>query len=968
MNINEINKYKTALIKAAKKIKELDSELKKIKKNEEIAVIGYHCKFPGGANNSQLFWEKLQDGFNAVRKIKPDRFTTDSVYVEGERQKGKMYTQYASLLEDDIKLFDNVHFEVSSVEAVSIDPQQRLLLEVSWEALECSGLDIESLKGSKTGVFIGIDSVDYVNKELFSGNLNDIDTYTIFGVSSHAAAGRISYFYDFKGPAVCVNTGCSSSLSAISIAIDNLKNGQCDLALVGGVNIILNPQIFIGLSQFQAISPDGCCKTFDAAADGFGRGEGCGIVILKRVADAENEGNNIDAIIKGIAIGQDGKSNGFFAPNGLAEQNIMTEALDMTGLTPDDIDYLETHGTGTTLGDYIEAQAICEAYKNRKKPLLIGSVKSNIGHLEAAAGIAALIKVLLSLKNQQIPPSIHFNNANPNIDWSKLQVVDELLKWPSNGKKRRAAINAFGISGSLAHLILEEPEQPEEMIEKPALPGYILTLSTKTKNVLFSTIIQMRDYILTSGEELRDIAYSTNITKDKNEYRFAVTGDNKAQILEQMNSVLANKDLSKFYIARTDKKKQKIAFLFTGQGSIYKNAAREFYDYSIAYRKTFDLCDARFHDLLNISVKKALFELNENCLDQALYSQPIIFSLEYCLTKIWDLLNIRPDYVIGHSVGEYAALCYNQTLTFEDATKMIALRSTLMSKISPNGKMVGILADKETVQNVILESQCKNVSLAAVNAPKNVTISGLREEVDKIIDILHTRTRVFINDLKIKYPYHSVVMKIYKEMYGNSLDNIKCANGIAKVISCVSGIEESARTFENKEYWMNHLEQTVEFQAAVKEAERLGVTVFIEIGGNATLCGLAGQSVDNKNTVFVPTIRNGNSNFKQILESLKTLYLNGINLDWKSFHKEYKNRKVILPSYLFDKKVFWRDHGMIIERKEAIKLEKIKMSELNQLLKKQEDKLSNQIKILKNLSNQMQLVEEEEKAGVSRYE
>ncbi len=961
MSTNDANKYKEALIKAAEKIRELDLELKKSKEQKEIAIIGYNCRFPGGANNSRLFWEKLSRGYDAVTEIKPDRFEADAFFSEDTQEKGKMYTRYAAFLDEDIKKFDNVHFEISTVEAVSVDPQQKLLLEVSWEALENSGLDIEALKGSKTGVFIGIDAVDYVNREMITGNVKEIEPYSLVGVSSHSAAGRLSYFYDFKGPAACLSTACSSSLMAMNLAVDSLRNGQCDLAVVGGVNLMLGPEAYVGLSQFHALSPDGRCKTFDASADGFGRGEGCGVLILKRLSDAQRDKNHIEALVRGIYTGQDGKSNGFYAPNGLAEQRVLAETLKNAKLDTEDIDYIEAHGTGTSLGDFIEAQAVGEVFKNRKEPIRIGTVKSNIGHLEAAAGMAGVIKVLLSLKNKQLPPSIHFKNPNPNIDWERIQVVDKLCPWESKGKKRRAGISAFGISGTLVHVILEEaePAAGELQEEKAVMPENIITISAKHKNALWNSVSQFRDYLRLSEENLSDIAYSTNITRDKNEYRFAVVGNRKEQIIKEIENALEQEDAGKFYMGKKESKKKKTAFLFTGQGSIYKDAAIEFYEKSREFRETFDRCNARFRELLGISVKDTLFGEEDERLTNGFYSQAAIFSLEYSLTKVWDTLKIKPDYVIGHSVGEYAALCYSQILSFEDATNMIAMRSRLMASVKPNGKMVGVLADETTMFQAVLESGCKNVSIAAVNAPKNVTVSGLREEVDAVIRELHKKARVFVNDLGILYPYHSAAMKEYKEIYGNSLDHIVCNKAAVGVISSVTGRLEENAVFENKVYWAEHLEKTVHFMKAMQEAEKLGVTTFIEIGGNATLCGLAGQCVQNENAVFVPSLRKGVGDYKQILESLKQLYLKGIKIDWEGFHENYGKEKIVLPNYPFERKTLWKekaaDRKLLWEEKaantERLWEEKaeVSLSYMEQLLKKQNEQLLKQKQVLEGM-------------------
>ena len=949
MNTNDINNYKVALIKAANKIKELDLELKKAKEDKEIAIIGYDCRFPGGANNSQLFWEKLSQGFDAVTEIKPDRFQADSYFNEKAEDKGKINTRYGSFLDQDIKNFDNVHFEISAVEAASIDPQQRLLLEVSWEALENAGLDIEELKGSKTGVFVGIDAVDYINREIFSGNVDDIGGYSLFGISSHSAAGRLSYFYDFRGPAASVSTACSSSLTAMNMAVDSLRNGQCDLAVVGGVNLILNPEPFVGLSQNHSLSPDGRCKTFDASADGFGRGEGCGVIILKRLSDAKRDQNSIEALVKGIYVGQDGKSNGFFAPNGLAEQRVISEALKKAGLNAEDVDYIEAHGTGTSLGDLIETQSISEVFRNRKEPIKVGSVKSNIGHLEAASGMANLIKVLLSLKHKQLPPSIHFKNPNPNIDWGKIQVVDKLTDWVVRGKKRRAGISSYGVSGTLVHLIVEEADAEELQEEKPEMPASLLTISTKNKKALVHAVSQMRDYLSLSKEKLNDIAYSTNITRDKNEYRFAVAGNSKEQMIKEIDQVLQNEETREFYMGRADSKKKKTAFLFTGQGSIYKDAAREFYETSKEFRETFDRCNARFEELLEISVKDTLFGELEERLTNALYSQPVIFSLEYSLTKVWDSLNIKPDYVIGHSVGEYAAACYIGMLSFEDATNMIAMRSRLMASVKPNGKMVGVLVDEATMREAILESGCQNVSIAAVNAPKNITVSGLREEVDAVINVLHKKVRVFVNDLGILYPYHSSAMKEYTEIYGNSLNDIVCSKPEINMISSVTGILEEKGTFENKGYWMEHLEKTVHFMNAMQEAEKLGVTTFIEIGGNATLCGLAGQCVQNEQAVFVPSLRKGVGDYKQFLGSVKQLYLKGLRLDFQQFYENYNKEKLVLPNYPFEGKTFWKEKAAETIAESGTKAAVGSIADMEQLLKQQNEQLLKQKQILEDM-------------------
>lgn len=551
----EIEKYNKALQKAIQKISTLNDQLNKEKKESDVAVIGYNCRFPGGANSAEEFWNKLVQGYDAVTEVKPERFSIDSYYDDKRGTKGKTYTKQGAFLDVDIRQFDPLHFEISATEAVSIDPQHRLLLEVSWEALENAGLDIQSLRGSNTGVFIGMDGLEYAKAEFLSDDPNDITPYSLFGISQHSAAGRLAYFYDWKGPAFACNTACSSSLVALNAAVESLKKGECDMAVVGGINLILTASSFVALSQIQALSPDGRCKAFDASADGYGRGEGCGIVILKRAIDAERDGNAIQAVIKSSYVGQDGKANGFFAPNGISEQRVLKQGLLESGFTVDDIDYMEAHGTGTSTGDFIETSSICEVYKQRKEKILIGSVKSNIGHLEAASGIAGLIKVLLSMKYHKLPPSIHFQNPNPSVNWDKIQVVDKLMEWSGHGKKLVATVSSFGISGTLSHVILEEPEPRN--IEPTNMSYRLLTFSAKTEKALKAYLEKMVTWLQETEHDFSDIAYTTNQSKSYLSVRAAFIGIDKKDIIKQIEHALETDENWKSCFATADTKKKK---------------------------------------------------------------------------------------------------------------------------------------------------------------------------------------------------------------------------------------------------------------------------------------------------------------------------------------------------------------------------------------------------------------------------
>lgn len=902
---NEITKYKEALRKASNKIMELDGKLRMATREADIAVIGYDCRFPAGANNPALFWERLRDGFDAVREIGSDRFDTSQYYDQEKGKIGKTNTRHASLLDTDVRLFDNQHFEISPAEAVSIDPQQRLLLEISWNALENAGLDINKLKGSKTGVFIGLDAAEYFKTEVYSGEVEDITPYSIIGVSSHSAAGRVSYYFDFKGPSIVCNTACSSSLVALNTAMDSLKKRQCDLALVGGVNLLFSHNSFVGLSQFQALSGDGRCKTFDASADGFGRGEGCGVVVLKRLEDAQRDANDIEAVVRSACIGHDGRSNGFYAPNGLAEQRVMTEALRLSGASPDDVDYIEAHGTGTPLGDPVETFAISQAYKGKKKPMYIGSVKSNMGHLEAAAGMAGLIKILLSLKHRQLPPSIHFQNPNPNIDFNKLTVVTELTPWEKTSGKRMAGLNAFGISGTVAHVLLEEYTREET--EKVDIPWHVLTLSAKNEEGLRRSIEDFGRCIEDKNVSIADATFASNMLKSYCQSRLALVGENKEDFLRQLKRVRENREAFDYNYRHIQEKNGKICFLFTGQGSIYKNIAKDFYELSPVFAKAIKKCESAFKEWLGISVIEAMYVDSDHDLSDPGYSQPVIFSVEYALMKLWETTGVKADVVVGHSVGEFAAACYAGLVSFDDAVKMIAYRVQLLHKDAPAGKMVGILAERAVVEKAIEDSGCRTVAIAALNGPANMTISGNCDEVDAVIARLRKSARVFTNDLRIMHPFHNKLLKPFEKAYQDMLGEIKFHEPTVDIISSVTGEIGTLDTMGNAGYWAAHMSEPVQFVKAAEKARELGCGIFVELGGAATLCGLCEQILKDGTVVFIPSLREGIAPFQQFSFAIRDLYLRGIAIDWARVYASYSKKRMALPGYPFQGKVFWKE-------------------------------------------------------------
>lgn len=902
----EIDKYKSALKKAAAKIEELSTIIQDQKDNDEISVIGYSGRFPGDAWNLEGFWNVLANSMDTVTEIKSDRFDFHHYYSNNPEAEGKMITKKASFLRENIKEFDNIHFGLSAIEAASMDPQHRLLLEVSWEALENSALNIEELRGSRTGVFVGISAYEYAKAELFSGSTNDITPYSTVGVSLGSASGRLSYFYDFKGPAITCDTACSSSLSALSMAVDSLRNNQCDMAIVGGSNLLLTPEPFVGLSKFSGLSKDGKCKAFDNEADGFGRGEGCGVIILKRLKDANAAGNQISAIVKGVAIGQDGKSNGFTAPNGLAQQSVIRQALHNAKLTVDDIDYVETHGTGTQLGDLIEIQSLSEVFKNKKSPILVGSVKPNIGHLEAASGIAGLIKVIMSLENKKILPNMYYENPNKNISWGTVKIADKFMDWHKSEGARRAGISSFGFSGTLGHVILEEPPQDNRK-QLDQLPAHMLTLSAKNVSALKEYAGSVKGLLQQDQSSIADIAYTSNVSRSFLKQRFSAVGRSKQELLDKIDLFLNNHPGDELLNRKNTAKDKKIAFLFTGQGSIYEGIAKDFYATSNTFREAMNLCNEKFEKILGLSILDGIYGEDKTLVNRPLYSQAAIFSIEYALTRLWGSLGIKPAVIIGHSIGEYTAACYAGLINLDDVIQMIARRGQMMEAIDVEGKMVVILTNVEYVKEALEESGCQNVTIAAINAPGNVTISGRSDEVDIVIDTLQAKHRVFFNKLNIPHPYHSSLMKDYESMYENSIGDITFSKMNIPMISSITGQLEKEEVLGKSKYWIEHLSKTVNYQEAINEAKRLGVNLFIEIGGDATLSVLANQCLNDSDILFLPSMRREADNYTQLFNSISTLFLNGIDLDWNTFYTSYSKRRVNLPNYPFQKKELWKE-------------------------------------------------------------
>jgi len=689
-----------------------------------FAIVGYAARFPG-APDADGYWDVLREGRDAISEVPKDRWDADDFFDPEPGAPGKMVTRRAGFV-DDVTGFDAPFFGMSTREVRSMDPQHRLLLETAWRAVEHSGTAPTALANTNTGVFVGLATHDYLGMASDELTYPEIEAYMAIGTSNAAAAGRISYRLGLQGPAVAVDTACSSSLVAIHQACQALRLGECDLALAGGANVLLTPATMITFSSAHMLAPDGRCKTFDAAADGYVRGEGCGIIVIKRLEDAIRDGDRIRAVIRGSAINQDGASGGLTVPNGVAQQRVIADALKRADLEPSDVGYLEAHGTGTSLGDPIEAQAagaVLGAGREASQPLLIGSAKTNIGHLEAAAGIAGVIKVILSLEHETLPKHLHFENPSPHIPWDRLavEVVKETIPWERNGRPRIAGVSSFGFAGTNAHVILEEaPVAPKAQpaaapgpVEQPEDRRFsILPLSAQTPAALTHIADQYRSWLNAHPEAtLADVCFTAGAGRAHLEHRAALVVNSRESATELLGA-LADDRPAPGLVRGESHDAPKTAWLFTGQGSQYPGMARELFDTEPVFAETLNRCAAAVADVLEKPLLDVIFDVDspesEETLRQTSYAQPALFAVEMGLARLWQSWGFEPDVVLGHSVGQYSAACVAGVFGLEDGALLMAERGRLFGSLPAGGRMVAVFSGAERVESLTNSRYCRS--------------------------------------------------------------------------------------------------------------------------------------------------------------------------------------------------------------------------------------------------------------------
>jgi acyl transferase domain-containing protein len=683
--MDDLSPLKRAIVE----LREMRSRLEEVERarTEPIAVVGMGCRFPGDADDPDSFWRLLRDGVDAITEVPPSRWDIEAYYDPDPDVPGKMYARHGSFIRD-IDRFDPRFFGISPREAHNMDPQQRLLLEVAWEALENAGQPADKLLESETGVFVGISTNDYANKGMEPSSL---DAYFGVGNSMSAAAGRLSYLLGLQGPSVSLDTACSSSLVAVHLAAQSLRQRECRLAIVAGVNVVLNPWANAIFCKARMLARDGRCKTFDAAADGYVRGEGCGVVVLKRLGDAVADGDRVLALIRGTAVNQDGRSGGLTVPNGVAQEVLIKRALAASGIAPAEVGYIEAHGTGTALGDPIEMRALGSVFgagRPAERPLVVGSVKTNVGHLESAAGVAGLIKVVLALEHGEIPPHLHFREPSPHIRWSELPVTvpTRLTPWPAGYDRRIAGISSFGFTGTNAHVIVEAAPAPASLPPEGGRPLHVLALSARSDEALVSVAQRMSDRLAVEpADALADVAFSANTGRSHFAHRLAVVADTAAQARERLQAAAAG-GLEIAGIARGvlhGSARPEVAFLFTGQGSQYAGMGRGLYETQPTFRRAIERCEELLRPMLERPLSSVLYPVADEAtpLDETHYAQPALFAVEYALAELWRSWGVEPGAVLGHSVGAYAAACVAGVLSWEDALRLVAARGRLMQRL-----------------------------------------------------------------------------------------------------------------------------------------------------------------------------------------------------------------------------------------------------------------------------------------------
>jgi len=921
--------YRALMAKALIEIKNLKSQLNASKNQavEPIAIIGASCRFPGGANDLDSYWDLLVKGKDAINEVPADRWSADEFYDADQDAPGKICSKLGGFLNLPVADFDASFFGISPREAESMDPQQRLLLELCWEAIEHANIIPEHLFKSNTGVFMGVSSLDNTTRIIGEAPLTDIDGYYGTGIALAPVAGRISYLFGFSGPSFVVDTACSSSLLSLHLGCESLRRKECDLALGGGVQLLTHPGVSVAFTKAHMLSVDGHCKTFDSNANGYVRGEGGGVILLKRLVDAKKDGDEILAVIRGSAVNQDGASGGLTVPSGPSQEAVIKQALKQGGIDPTHINYIEAHGTGTPLGDPIEMGALTSVfgdYRTKSNPLFVGSVKTNMGHLEAGAGIASAIKVMLSLQHKTIAPHLNFSVPNPMIPWKSIPVEIPLkpVEWTPIDKQtgRIAGISSFGFSGTNVHLVMSEWSTPQthtlsingvngKVKSKKDDTSHLLVLSAKTEQSLKSNAENYASHLRRlSPDSWPAFAHTSAASRTHFRHRIALPASSNVEAVKLLEQFAGSEDSTTIAMGSFhDGDVQKTLLLFTGQGSQYKGMGEKLYQSQPLFADVIDRCNIVMLPILGTSLIDILFD-DESDLNNTGNTQPALYALEVAMATYWTHLGGSIHGVMGHSVGEYAAATIAGLFTIEDGAKLIAHRAQLMQKLPRDGSMIAVLTSRNIVEEKIAEWKPDGISIAAFNGPLNVVLSGEKTSISSVKSKFES-ANIECRNLSVSHAFHSHLMDSILDPFRKIASEIHFSDPSIPIFSNLSG-KKNLEEMKKADYWVDHIRKPVQFEASVLSALQNGYNHIIEVGPKPTLIPLAKSiaaseypSLSKLEAAWIPLMRKSADEYHQILFALGSHWCMGGSPNWDKIGYG----RIKIPTYAFDRKPYWKN-------------------------------------------------------------